>query len=132
MTENDTITTTTAAADSLAVWLEMWNGDADIARLICSDDFRIHFGTTETDGSSPGDDVRGGDAFATYLGGYHAQHPDVVFSEVAQAIDGEHGRMLWNVAIGDRHAGGVDIFDFTAEGLVNEVWSVTGSRPMTV
>ncbi len=32
-----------AADAALAVWLEMWNTDSDIARRICSADFRIHF-----------------------------------------------------------------------------------------
>jgi hypothetical protein len=131
MTETET-TTTTRAAHSLAVWLEMWNGDAGIARRICTDDFRIHFGNSDTDGSNPGDDVVGADAFAAYLIDYHRKHPGVVFSEVAKAVDGEHGRLLWNVTAGDRRTGGVDVFDFSADGLVREVWSVGGTRIMTV
>lgn len=56
---------TGAGADAaLAVWLEMWNTDAEIARRICSEDFRIHFLNSEQDGSNPGDDVLGAESFA--------------------------------------------------------------------
>jgi hypothetical protein len=127
----DTMTTETnsAAADAaLAVWLEMWNTDGEIARRICSDDFRIHFLISEADGSNPGDDVRGAESFARFLNRYRAQHPNVVFSEIARAVDGAHGRMLWNVRDGDVAAGGIDVFDFTEDGLIREVWSTTGTR----
>lgn len=118
-----------AAADAaLAVWLQMWNTDSEIARRICSEDFRIHFLISETDGSNPGDDVLGAQSFARFLDRYRQQHPDVVFTEVARAIDGAHGRMLWNVRDGDHAAGGIDVFDFTEDGLIREVWSVTGTR----
>jgi hypothetical protein len=42
MNENANIMDTNwAAADAaLAVWLEMWNTDSEIARRICSEDFR--------------------------------------------------------------------------------------------
>lgn len=121
--------TNSATADAaLAVWLEMWNGDSEIARRICSDDFRIHFLISEQDGSNPGDDVRGAESFALFLDRYREQHPDVVFSEVERAVDGAHGRMLWNVQDGAIAAGGIDVFDFTDDGLVREVWSTTGTR----
>ncbi|KAA0096200.1 nuclear transport factor 2 family protein [Mycolicibacterium sp. P1-18] len=127
----DTMTTETnsAAADAaLAVWLEMWNTDGEIARRICSDDFRIHFLISEADGSNPGDDVLGAESFARFLNRYRALHPNVVFSEIARAVDGAHGRMLWNVRDGDVAAGGIDVFDFTEDGLIREVWSTTGTR----
>lgn len=127
--DTDTVGTNWTAADAaLAVWLEMWNTDSGIARRICSEDFRIHFLNSETDGSNPGDDVRGAESFARFLDRYRALHPDVVFSEVARAVDGAHGRMLWNVQDGEVAAGGVDVFDFTEEGLIREVWSVGGTR----
>ena len=127
----DTMTTETnsAAADAaLAVWLEMWNTDGEIARRICSDDFRIHFLISEADGSNPGDDVLGAESFAWFLNRYRVLHPNVVFSEIARAVDGAHGRMLWNVRDGDVAAGGIDVFDFTEDGLIREVWSTTGTR----
>ncbi|TRW89114.1 nuclear transport factor 2 family protein [Mycolicibacterium sp. 018/SC-01/001] len=117
-----------AADKALGVWLQMWNTDGEIARRICSDDFRIHFLNSEQDGSNPGDDVRGADSFAQYLAVYREKHPDVVFTEVARAVDGAHGRMLWNVQSRDASAGGVDVFDFTNDGLIREVWSVGGTR----
>ena len=121
--------TNSAAADAaLAVWLEMWNGDHEIARRICSEDFRIHFLISEADGSNPGDDVQGAESFARFLDRYREQHPDVVFSEVERAVDGAHGRMLWNVQDGEVAAGGIDVFDFTDDGLIREVWSVGGTR----
>jgi hypothetical protein len=121
--------TNSATADAaLAVWLEMWNTDSEIARRICSEDFRIHFLISETDGSNPGDDVLGAESFARFLGSYREQHPDVVFTEVARAVDGAHGRMLWNVQEGELVAGGVDVFDFNDDGLIREVWSTTGTR----
>jgi hypothetical protein len=121
--------TKSAAADAaLAVWLEMWNGDVEIARRICSADFRIHFLISEADGSNPGDDVLGAESFARFLARYREQHPSVVFTEIARAVDGAHGRMLWNVHDGDLAAGGIDVFDFTVDGLIREVWSTTGKR----
>lgn len=130
MKENtNTVDTNWAAADgALAVWLEMWNADSEIARRICSEDFRIHFLVSEADGSNPGDDVLGADSFARFLDRYRGQHPDVVFTEVGRAVDGPHGRMLWNVQDGEVIAGGIDVFDFTGDGLIREVWSVGGTR----
>ncbi|MGD1171410.1 hypothetical protein ACKUVQ_21570 [Mycobacterium seoulense] len=82
MNENaNTMDTSWAAADTaLAVWLEMWNAGGEIARRICSDDFRIRFLNSDTDGSNPGDDVLGAESFARFLDRYREQHPDVVFS----------------------------------------------------
>jgi hypothetical protein len=130
MNENTNIVQTNpAVADAaLAVWLEMWNTDVEIARRICSEDFRIHFGNSETDGSNPGDDVLGAQSFAQFLDSYRELHPDVVFTEVARAVDGAHGRVLWNVQAGETASGGVDVFDFTEEGLIREVWSIGGTR----
>jgi len=130
MNENtDMLNTNRAAADAaLAVWLEMWNTGGEIARRICSEDFLIHFLNSETDGSNPGDDVLGAESFAQFLDTYRELHPGVVFTEVARAVDGAHGRMLWNVRDGDAAAGGVDVFDFTEAGLIREVWSVGGTR----
>ncbi|WP_226864308.1 nuclear transport factor 2 family protein [Mycolicibacterium baixiangningiae] len=123
------VDTNSAAADAaLAVWLEMWNTDGEIAGRICTDDFRIHFLNSDTDGSNPGDDVLGAESFARFLDLYRELHPGTVFTEVARAVDGAHGRMLWNVRAGEVAAGGVDVFDFTEDGLVREVWSVGGTR----
>ena len=125
----DMMVTNGAAADAaLAVWLQMWNTDSEIARRICTDDFRIHFLNPDQDGSNPGDDVLGAASFAGFLNSYREHHPDVVFSEVARAVAGAHGRMLWNVQFGEVAAGGIDVFDFTADGLIREVWSVAGTR----
>jgi len=126
--ENKVDTYSAAADATLAVWLEMWNKDSDIARRICSEDFRIHFLISDADGSNPGDDVLGAESFARFLDRYREQHPDVVFTEVARAVDGAHGRMLWNMQVGDVAAGGIDVFDFTEDGLIREVWSVNGTR----
>ena len=52
----------------------------------------------------------------------------MVFTEVERAVDGAHGRMLWNVQAGEAAAGGIDVFDFTEDGLIREVWSVGGTR----
>ena len=126
--ENSTITKTTMADAALAVWLEMWNTNGEIARRICSDDFRIHFLISESDGSNPGDDVLGAASFTRFLGRYRQLHPTVMFTEVSRAVDGEHGRMLWNVQDGELDAGGIDVFDITDDGLIREVWSTTGTR----
>ncbi|SCX18986.1 nuclear transport factor 2 family protein [Mycolicibacterium fluoranthenivorans] len=125
---NMTETNSVAADAALAVWLEMWNTTSEIALRICSADFRIHFLISDNDGSNPGDDVLGAQSFARFLDRYREQHPDVVFTEAARAVDGPHGRMLWNVRDGELAAGGIDIFDFTEDGLIREVWSVTGTR----
>jgi hypothetical protein len=125
----DTVGTNSAAADAaLAVWLEMWNTDSGIARRICSEDFRIHFLVSDADGSNPGDDVLGAEDFARFLDRFREHHSDVVFTAVSRAVDGVHGRMLWNMAEGEIAAGGIDVFDFTADGLIREVWSVNGTR----
>jgi hypothetical protein len=129
MDEKTNTNTNPATADAaLAVWLTMWNTDGEIARRICSEDFRIHFLISETDGSNPGDDVLGAESFVRFLDSYRTLHPDVVFTEVSRAVDDAHGRMLWNVHDGDVAAGGIDVFDFTDDGLIREVWSVGGTR----
>ncbi len=118
----------TASDAALAVWLEMWNSDSEIARRICSNDFRVHFLNSDADGSNPGDDVLGAQSFAGFLDVFRERHPDVVFTEVTRAVDGAHGRMLWNMQVGDLAVGGIDVFDFTDDGLIREVWSVNGTR----
>ncbi|HYQ73868.1 nuclear transport factor 2 family protein [Cellulomonas sp.] len=123
-------TTPTAARRSLDLWLTMWNGDAALARRICADDFRIRFAVTEADGSTPADEIRTADEFARYLGWWHGAHPGVVFTRVADAVDGAHGRLLWDMAAGDLLVGGVDVFDFDADGRVRRVWSVGGQRSL--
>ncbi|AKS34269.1 nuclear transport factor 2 family protein [Mycolicibacterium goodii] len=128
MNENTKDTNPTAADAALAVWLQMWNTDGAIARRICSDDFRIHFLVSDSDGSNPGDKMRGAESFAQFLHRWRERHPDVVFTEVARAVDGAHGRMLWNMQTGDLAAGGIDVFDFDADGSIREVWSVNGTR----
>ncbi|GAB7051750.1 nuclear transport factor 2 family protein [Catenuloplanes indicus] len=132
MTENTTPAATidSSARRSLDLWLTMWNGDGEIARQICADDFRIHFAVTESDGSTPADDIRTADDFARYLAWWHGQHPGVVFTNVADAIDGDHGRLLWDMQAGELLVGGVDVFDFAADGRVRRVWSVGGQRSM--
>jgi hypothetical protein len=129
MTET-THPSTPSARRSLDLWLTMWNTDGEIARQICADDFRIHFAVTEPDGSTPADDIRTADDFARYLAWWHGQNPDVVFTPVADAIDGVHGRLLWDVESGGTRAGGVDVFDFDPDGRVRRVWSVGGHRSM--
>ena len=125
----NTVDTDSAAADAaLAVWLEMWNTASEIARRICSADFRIHFLVSDQDGSNPGDDVLGAESFARFLDSFRELHPGTVFTEVTRAVDGAHGRMLWNVQDGELAAGGIDVFDFTDDGLIREVWSTTGTR----
>ncbi|AGL15181.1 nuclear transport factor 2 family protein [Actinoplanes sp. N902-109] len=130
MTESTNPTTTVNARQSLDLWLTMWNSDGSIARQICADDFRIHFAVTERDGSTPADDIRTAEDFAKYLDWWHEQNPGVVFTRVADAIDGDHGRLLWDVDADGNRAGGVDVFDFAADGRVRRVWSVGGQRSM--
>jgi hypothetical protein len=129
------MTSTDPAPDTLARhcldrWLLMWNTDGEIAREICAADFRIHFAVTEPDGSTPADDVRTAGDFADYLQWWHRQNPTTRFTRVADALDGRHGRLLWDVEAGGRVAGGVDVFDFDDEGRVSRVWSVGGQRSM--
>lgn len=130
MSENTDLPTIATAQDSLDLWLTMWNTDGDLARQICADDFRIHFAVTEPDGSTPADDIRTADDFAQYLGWWHERHAGAVFTSVADAIDGRHGRLLWDLQAGDIHVGGVDVFDFTEDGHISRVWSVGGQRSM--
>jgi hypothetical protein len=128
MNENMVETNLAAAEAALAVWLEMWNTGGEIARRICSEDFRVHFLVSESDGSNPGDDVLGAESFARFLDRWRGRHREVVFTEVARAVDGSHGRMLWNMHAGEVAVGGIDVFDFTEDGLIREVWSVNGTR----
>ena len=120
----------TTARRSLDRWLTMWNGDPDLARVLCADDFRIHFAMTERDGSTPADEIRSAEDFARYLVWWHREHAGTVFTAVADAIDGEHGRLLWDVEADGAVAGGVDVFDFAEDGRVTRVWSVGGQRSM--
>ena len=127
MTEH---TKPSAARRSLDLWLTMWNTDGDLARRICADDFRIRFAVTEPDGSTPADDIRTADDFARYLEWWHGQNPHTVFEPVADAIDGDHGRLIWDVAANGVRAGGIDVFDFADDGRVRRVWSAGGRRSM--
>lgn len=103
----DMVGTNAAVADAaLAVWLQMWNSDSRIARRIRRDDFRIHFLVSDPDGSNPGDGVLDAESFALFLEGWRVRHPRVVFAEVSRAVDGAHGRMLWNVQDREVAAGG--------------------------
>jgi len=129
---NNMTQTSTSAADSISQWIRMWNSGGDIARHICSDGFRIHFANSEPDGSNPADELRGAEAFAVYLDRYRKHHSDIVFTSLAEAVDGRHGRLIWNAQAGDVRIGGVDVFDFTDDGLIDEVWSVGGTRPLAV
>lgn len=130
MTDTSTTTNVPSARHSLDHWLVMWNGDGALARSICSADFRIRFAVTEPDGSTPADRIRTADAFAEYLAWWHGQHPDAVFTVVTDAVDGEHGRLVWDMTTGDVHVGGVDVFDFDEDGRVRRVWSAGGQRSM--
>ncbi|WP_419707224.1 nuclear transport factor 2 family protein [Promicromonospora sp. NFX87] len=134
MSEDANTTTTTptrsVARHALDVWLTMWNSDGSIARQICADDFRIHFAVTERDGSTPADEIRSADGFAKYLDWWHEQNPGVAFTKIDDAIDGAHGRLLWDVDMDGHQAGGVDVFDFDEDGRIRRVWSVGGQRSM--
>jgi hypothetical protein len=130
MTPDTTPAPTTAARSTLDRWLTMWNGDGALARQLCADDFRIHFAVTEADGSTPADDVRSAEDFVRYLAWWHGEHPGVVFTAVADAVDGDHGRLLWDMEVGDQVVGGVDVLDLDPDGRVRRVWSVGGQRSM--
>lgn len=130
MTEHSNPKTASAPRDSLDLWLTMWNTDGDLARKICAEDFRIHFAVTEPDGSTPADDIRSAEDFAKYLDWWHEQNPGVIFTSVADALDGDHGRLFWDIQAGDIRAGGVDVFDFAEDGRIRRVWSVGGQRSM--
>lgn len=118
------------ARTALDQWLVMWNGDGALAQQLCADDFRIRFAVTEPDGSTPADDIRSADDFAEYLAWWHGQHPGAVFTAIGDALDGDHGRLVWDMESGDVLVGGVDVFDFDDEGLVRRVWSAGGQRSM--
>ncbi len=130
MTQDTTPAPTAAARSTLDRWLTMWNGDGALARQLCADDFRIHFAVTEADGSTPADDIRSAEDFVRYLAWWHGEHPGVVFTAVADAVDGDHGRLLWDMEVGDQVVGGVDVLDFDPDGRVRRVWSVGGQRSM--
>jgi hypothetical protein len=132
MNDHDTAPTSRPdlARTSLDRWLVMWNGDGSLARRICSADFRIRFAVTEPDGSTPADEIRTSEDFARYLDWWHGQHPDAVFTSISDAIDGGHGRLIWDMEAEDVHVGGVDVFDFDEEGRIRRVWSAGGQRSM--
>lgn len=131
MTQNEDKLTPSAAAaarHALDVWLTMWNSDGRISRVVCADDFRIRFAVTEPDGSTPADDIRSAEDFERYLEWWHGQNSGVIFTKIADAVDGRHGRLLWDVDANGQQAGGVDVFDFDETGRVTRVWSVGGQR----
>ncbi|MCS5714076.1 nuclear transport factor 2 family protein [Herbiconiux sp. CPCC 205716] len=130
-TDSPTATAPTdTARDALDRWLVMWNSDGELARQLCADDFRIRFAVTETDGSTPADDIRTAEEFVRYLAWWHREHPGVVFTRLSSALDGEHGRLIWDMEAGDVRLGGVDVFDFAPDGRVSRVWSVGGQRSL--
>ncbi|WP_072806101.1 hypothetical protein [Rhodococcoides yunnanense] len=128
--EKLTIAHTFSARQALDTWLAMWNSDGSLSCRICADDFRIHFAVTEPDGSTPADGIRTAEDFSKYLDWWHDRNPGVVFTKIDDAIDGIHGRLLWDVEVGGQRAGGVDVFDFDDDGRVSRVWSVGGQRSM--
>ncbi|TNM68551.1 nuclear transport factor 2 family protein [Streptomyces sp. NP160] len=130
MTNSTSALASSGARRSLDLWLTMWNTDGDLARQICAHDFRIRFAVTEPDGSTPADEIRSSEDFVRYLRWWHEQNPGTVFTRVSDAVDADHGRLLWDVESGGRTAGGVDVFDFDHEGRVSRVWSVGGQRSL--
>ncbi|MEK6311687.1 MAG: hypothetical protein V4755_13375 [Curtobacterium sp.] len=82
------------------------------------------------DGSTPADRIRTADDFTAYLEWWHGQHPDAVFTAIGDAVDGRHGRIIWDMEAGEVHVGGVDVFDFDEDGRVTRVWSAGGQRSM--
>ncbi len=130
MTDNAPSPTISTSRDALDLWLTMWNGDGELARILCAADFRIRFAVTEVDGSTPADEIRTADDFADYLEWWHETHPGFVFTKISDAIDGDHGRLIWDMTAGEIHIGGVDVFDFDDDGRVARVWSVGGQRSM--
>jgi len=53
---------------------------------------------------------------------HHQVHPG------RDALDGQHGRLLWDVEAGGVVAGGLDVVDDDGGGRVSRVWSVGGQR----
>jgi len=60
----------------------------------------------------------------------HQQNSTTQFTRIADALDGQHGRLLWDVTANGHVAGGVDVFHFDDDGRVTRVWSVGGQRSM--
>ncbi|MCS3779344.1 hypothetical protein [Tsukamurella ocularis] len=127
------------ARSRILLWTRMWNGEVELARDICASDVRIFFGRDAS--LHDGDSISTVDELVAFVEAFRETSgtfdPGVAkvaveFTDVAQKVgqDLSWATSLWNVAVGNRNAGGIDLFEFNDEGLIEAVYSVTGQRPV--
>jgi hypothetical protein len=116
------------AHDLVTAWCQMWNDDADLARELASDDFRVWFGRSDA-----GSAITGAGDLAQFVGRYQRDKGArftprlVVWDERAQRL-----AFTWDASFPDGSAvGGIDICDLR-DGLITRNWSVGGERPSTI
>jgi hypothetical protein len=106
-------------------WLPLWNGDVDLAGDLLTDDFRIWFST--------GRDVRGRAAFADFVRNHRSTRPGLVFAmhgDPVVDVDRQTAAYTWTATLDGRELGGIDVFA-VRDGRFAQVWSWTGTRPLT-
>lgn len=114
--------------ETLEAWTRLWNGELGVAHAICAPGFTLYLGRADDDGGNPADLLTGPQAFADFVGAFRAQRPGLTYSAVRLIAGDGHGVSLWDADWGSLHVGGIDVFDFAPDGLVDRVWSVTGQR----
>ncbi|MFT4261785.1 MAG: hypothetical protein QM572_00235 [Nocardioides sp.] len=120
--------TDSARLDALHGWTRLWNGDLDEAVRIATPTARVRFGARAI--GEQADGLVGAEALGEFIGAFRAARPGLTYSEVELRAGPDGGVSVWNATMGELAVGGIDVFTFTADDLIDHVWSVTAERPM--
>jgi len=112
--------------ETLESWTRIWNGEVELAPAVCAEDFTIFFGGTVI--ADIGDAATGPEDLKKLITDFRSTRPGLTYSHRRLYDGGEHGVSVWNAERGDFRVGGIDVFDFTPEGKIGHVYSVTGER----
>ena len=111
-------------------WTLMWNGETDLAAEITGDGLRLHFGAV-----GPFDDITDGKALGEAVAAFRTGFDSITYRTDVGPIVDENGfvAVRWiadAVKEGEpMKKGGIDILRLE-DGLIVEVWSVTGARTL--
>ncbi|GAB3913151.1 hypothetical protein GCM10011575_21110 [Microlunatus endophyticus] len=72
--------------------------------------------------------VRGPEDLKKLITDFRSTRTGLTYSHLRSYDGGEHGVSVWNAERRDFHVGGIGVFDFTPEGKIGHVYSVTGER----
>jgi hypothetical protein len=113
----------------VAGWTDLWNGDLDQARRICSPTVRVRFGGQAI--GVLGDEVTTALQLASLIGDFRSTRPGLGYSVVEAQTTQRWGYCVWDASMGDLRVDGIDTFTFDEAG-ITQVRSVTAERPMSL